>query len=105
VVPQEEARPVTTEQQAAQAEREEGALIERHVAPDPAGRGAPYARLTESGAPVWALVAYHQGDAGGDVRLVAEGYGASVEAVRAALAYYRRHRAEIDAWLLLNRAA
>jgi uncharacterized protein (DUF433 family) len=99
---------VTVTDQQAQQQREEPedqALIERHVAPDPAGRGAAYARLTEAGTPVWALVAYHQGDAGGDVRLVAEGYGASAEAVRAALAYYRRHRAEIDAWLLLNRAA
>lgn len=103
-VSREEARPVATEQQQADTQGQQ-ALIERHIAPDPAGRGPAYARLRDEGTPVWALIAYYQGDAGGDVQLVAEGYGAPVEAVQAALAYYRHHQAVIDAWLLLNRAA
>jgi uncharacterized protein (DUF433 family) len=85
-------------------QREEQALIERHIAPDPAGRGAAYARLRDYGTPVWALVGYLGGDAAGGVERVAADYAVPVEAVRAALAYYARHKALIDAKLLLNAA-
>jgi uncharacterized protein (DUF433 family) len=96
---------VTTEQQlTAQAEREAQALIERHIAPDPAGRGAAYARLRDYGTPVWALIGYLGGAAAGDVEQAAADYGIPGEAVRAALAYYARHKALIDAKLLLNAA-
>ena len=94
---------MTVEQQAAQ--REDQALIERHIAPDPAGRGAAYARLKGYGTPVWALIGYLGGGAKGDVERAATDYEVPPEAVRAALAYYRRHKALIDAKLLLNRAA
>ena len=36
------------------------------------------------------------------IRAIAEGYEIPADAVRAALAYYDRHRAVIDARLLLN---
>jgi uncharacterized protein (DUF433 family) len=101
----EETGPVTvTDQQAQQREREEQALIERHVAPDPAGRGAAYAYLKDYGPSVWALIGYLGGDAAGDVERVAADYEVPAEAVRAALAYYARHKALIDAKLLLNAA-
>jgi uncharacterized protein (DUF433 family) len=102
-----EAGPVTVADQRAQqqGEREEQALIERHIAVDPAGRGPADAYLREYGTSVWALVAYLQGDAAGDLERVAADYEVPLEAARAALAYYARHKALIDARLLLNGAA
>jgi uncharacterized protein (DUF433 family) len=40
--------------------------------------------------------------AGGDIAELAEAYEVPREAVEVALAYYRQHRATIDARLLLN---
>lgn len=93
---------MTMEQQATQ--REDEALFERHIASDPAGRGVAHAHLAEYGTPVWALVAYYLGEASADVARVAADYELPVEAVHAALAYYRRYKAFIDAKLLLNAA-
>jgi uncharacterized protein (DUF433 family) len=79
-------------------------LIERHIDASwdryPGGRAD--ARLLDSGVPVWALIG--QLEAGGDLDQVAADYSLPREAVEAALAYYRRHRALIDARILLNTA-
>jgi uncharacterized protein (DUF433 family) len=101
-----EAGPVTSADQRAQQqrEREEQALIERHIAPDPAGRGPADAYLREYGTSVWALIGYLDRDAAGGVERVAADYEVPVEAVRAALAYFARHKAYIDARLRLNAA-
>ena len=93
------------DQRAQQQEREAQALIDQHIAVDPAGRGPADAYLREYGTPVWALVAYLHGDAAGDLARVAADYEVPLEAARAALAYYARHKALLDAWLLLNSAA
>jgi uncharacterized protein (DUF433 family) len=93
------------DQRAQQREREEQALIDRHIAVDPTGRGPADAYLKDYGTSVWALVAYLQGGATGDAGRVAADYEVPLEAVRAALAYYARHKAHIDARLLLNGAA
>lgn len=94
---------MATEQQH-QADLQDPTLIERYIAVDPADRGPADARVAEYGTPVWALVAYYLGDADGDVAQVAADYELPVEAVHAALAYYQRYKAFIDAKLLLNAA-
>jgi uncharacterized protein (DUF433 family) len=106
----EEAGPVSVADQRAQQQREREAreaqaLIDRHIAVDPDGRGPADAYLKDYGTSVWALVAYLQGGAAGDARRAAADYEVPLEAVRAALAYYARHKAHIDARLLLNSAA
>ena len=80
----------------------EAELIRRHIIPDPSGFEVADARLREFGTPVWALVAYLD-VAQGDPERVAHDYALPREAVEAALAYYRQHRAAIDARVLLNR--
>ncbi|MGH2354416.1 MAG: hypothetical protein ACRDJN_22650 [Chloroflexota bacterium] len=82
---------------------DEDALIRRHVDPNPDGRGRDEACLIDSGTPVWALIAYLS-VAKGDAARVAHDYDVPLDAVLAALAYYRRNRKLIDARLLLNEA-
>jgi uncharacterized protein (DUF433 family) len=81
----------------------ERALIERHIALERVGDPAR-ATLRESGVPVWALVG-HWRTAGKDAAGVARAYEVPHEAVEAALAYYRRHKAEIDGRLAAIDAA
>jgi uncharacterized protein (DUF433 family) len=80
---------------------DEQALIDRYIAVDPYDHGPQDARLKDSGTPVWALIGYLEG-ASGDVARVAADYEIPLEAVQAAVAYYHRHRAPIDAKLLLS---
>lgn len=54
------------------------------------------ALIRENAVPVWAIVGYVFGT-DGDRQKTAEDYGISVEAVDAALTYYERHHAAIDA--------
>jgi uncharacterized protein (DUF433 family) len=81
----------------------EDTLIEQHIDANPRGLGPAEARLLEYGTSVWALVAYLEA-CGGDVEAVATDYEVPMEAVEAALAYYRRNKAIIDARLTLNSA-
>jgi uncharacterized protein (DUF433 family) len=77
-------------------------LIARYIDADARrGRGLSDARLREYGTPVWALIGYLRA-VGGDIDRVASDYEIPREAVEAALAYYERHKALIDARLLLN---
>lgn len=85
-------------------ERAEQILIDRYIAPARSGRGPEEATLSDSGTAVWALIGYWEG-AGGDEKQVAVDYELPVDAVRAALAYYRRHAAVINARLAANDAA
>ena len=77
--------------------------IAHHIEEDPEHRGPARARLRDSGVEVWVLVAQLPAMDGDPVRL-AEAYGVPVEAVEAALAYYRRHKRVIDAQIVLNAA-
>jgi len=63
--------------------------------------GAAGARLRESGVEIWALVAQLPAMDGDEVRLAAA-YGLPPEVVRAAFAYYQRHKELIDAQIALN---
>ncbi|MGH2460398.1 MAG: hypothetical protein ACRDIY_16210 [Chloroflexota bacterium] len=80
-------------------------LIDAFIDPDtdryPGGQAD--ARLRLSGISVWALIGYLR-VVDGNVERAAQDYAVPLEAVQAALAYYRRHRSLIDARLLLNSA-
>ncbi|MGH2535340.1 MAG: DUF433 domain-containing protein [Thermomicrobiales bacterium] len=79
------------------------ALIERYIQPDPDGFGLDRARVVvgDAAVPVWALVGHLRGSS---QRQTASDYALPAEAVVAAIAYYRRHQAVIDARLTLNDA-
>lgn len=59
------------------------------------------ARLRKYGVHVWALIGYLRA-VGDNVDQVAADYEVPRAAVEAAIAYYQRHRANIDARLILN---
>lgn len=79
------------------------ALIDAYVQADPRRPEPGEARLTAYGYPVWividALAAVDQ-----DVDRVARDYELPADAVRAAVAFYRRHREAIDAQARANAA-
>ncbi len=82
-------------------EATEQELIARWIDRGSLDRGRAEARLTDYGVSVWALVGALP-MAGGDIDRLAEAYGLPRQAVEGALAYYRQHKALIDARLLLN---
>jgi uncharacterized protein (DUF433 family) len=75
-------------------------LIARYIEPNPHKPGAAEARLRESGVSVWAIVDYWYG-VDFDKARTAHDYDIPAEAVEAALAYYKAHKALIDARLAL----
>jgi uncharacterized protein (DUF433 family) len=77
---------------------DEQKLIDKHV---DESRGIANARLHHGAVPVWALVGYLEA-AKGDKRRVAKDYDLSDDEVRAALSYYKRHKAAIDARIEAN---
>ena len=77
-------------------------LVERWIEPNPHRPGVAEAIVRGTGVPVWALVGHsrHVRDLGE----VARDYDLPSEAVAAALAYYQRHKAELDQRLAANAA-
>ena len=71
-------------------------LIKRFIEPNPHNPGADEARIARYGVPVWAVIGYLQA-VGGDEECVARDYELPIEAVGAAIAYYRHHQKIIDA--------
>jgi uncharacterized protein (DUF433 family) len=82
---------------------ETDALITDRIESDPARAGIAEARLRESAAPIWTLVAYWKATGENDAQ-VARDYQIAPADVAAALAYYRRHKALIDERIQANRA-
>ena len=78
-------------------------LIDAFVVSNPSLPGVEEARIVGYGVPVWALVA-HSTAIGGNADEVASHYALPREAVDAALAYYRRHKAALDARIAANAA-
>lgn len=78
-------------------------LIRQYIEPGSDDTGPADARVANSGVHVWALVGYLRAN-GDDVAAAAADYELPVEAVAAALLYYDRHRAAIDARLALHDA-
>jgi hypothetical protein len=89
----------------------EDALIAAWPVPDPFDRGPASARVTERGPEVWALAGYLKPAArwatrrSALLREAAADFHLPEEALRAALAFYRRHRAAIEARVAENGAA
>lgn len=75
-------------------------LIQCYIEPNPHKPGAAEARLRKSGVSVWAIVDYWYG-VNFDKTQTAQDYDLPAEAVDAALAYYKKHKALIDARLAL----
>jgi uncharacterized protein (DUF433 family) len=82
----------------------EQALIDRWIEPNPHRPDPAEAVLKSYGVSVWALVGY-LAMVCGDAARVAQDYEIPLEAVEAALAYYRRHQPLIDARIAANLAA
>jgi uncharacterized protein (DUF433 family) len=79
-------------------------LLARWIEPDAAYPGDPEAHIANTGIPVWALVGHYKAN-GQHAGLTAEDYRLPIEAIKAALAYYRGHREIIDMRLTANDAA
>jgi len=77
------------------------ALIAQYIEPNPHRGGIAEARLRDSARPIWALVAYWHA-AAQDAQRVADDYQIPLPAVDAAISYYRRHKAVIDARIAAN---
>lgn len=82
---------------------EDDALIARYVEADQLALGPSEAQIVDHGVAVWALIA-HLAAANNDKIRTAAAYDLDVDAVEAAVRYYCRHRALIDARILLNRS-
>jgi uncharacterized protein (DUF433 family) len=78
-------------------------LIAKYIEPNPNRPGADEVRLAPYGQSVWAIIGDYR-VVEGDVQEVAADYDLPVEAVEAALAYYRRHKDIIDNRLAANMA-
>ncbi len=76
-------------------------LIGRWIEPHPWRHDPAEARLRDRKISVWAIIGHLGGD-DGDLQQAADDYDIPVEAVEAAVAYYRQHRAAIDARLAQN---
>ena len=82
------------------------ALIAQHIEPhpDPVKQGHGWYRLKERGVPVYAIIGATS-PSFDNLDDVADAFGVSRDAVSAAVAYYQRHQAAIDARLSANHAA
>ena len=92
-----------TTERSADPTAQDDELIAKWIERDPYHPGKGDARVKEYGVHVWALVGHSWG-VDGDATKVAKDYDLPLEAVEAALAYYRRYaafiddRLEADAW-------
>jgi hypothetical protein len=82
----------------------EDALIEQYIEENPLRPGPADARLKDAGTAVWALVSYLDRAVGGDVARAAGDYDVPVDAMEAALTYYRQHKQAIDARIAVSAA-
>ena len=78
-------------------------MIEDYIEEDPFRPGPADARLRGSGVHVWILAAQLPAF-NGDATALAAAYHLPLEAITAALAYYRRHQKPIDALIARNAA-
>ena len=81
----------------------EDKLISEWIEPNPYKPGPAEALVLPHHVSVWALIELWLLDGGG-IRDVAQQYDLPVEAVGAAVRYYRRHKAEVEARIQRNNA-
>jgi uncharacterized protein (DUF433 family) len=93
----------TTQTGTAPIANDDPATLDRLIDPGPPFSRRDEARLAGYGTPVWAVIAYLQGPDGGVAR-TASAFHVPEISVRAAIAYYDKHRAVIDARIVLNSA-
>lgn len=79
-------------------------LIDRYIELDPERPSPSEARLRDAGIHVWALIGHYLFAVGQDLTAVARDYDLPEEAVAAALAFYQKHRHEIDTRLAQNKS-
>lgn len=79
------------------------ALIQEYIEVNPYHPGPANVRLRPYAVPVWALINYWYA-ADSDAQAVASAYHLPLEAVQAAIEYYRRNVAVIDARIAANAA-
>jgi uncharacterized protein (DUF433 family) len=79
-------------------------LVARWIEPNPHKPRPAEAWVLPRHVSVWAVIRQLELDAW-KVKCVAEGFELPVEAVEAAIRYYRRHRADVDARIIRNRAS
>ncbi len=77
--------------------REKAELIAIYIARDPRHPGLYDSYLPAYGVSVWAIISRFAGENNGDIDETAADYDLPREAVEAALAFYERHTAAIDA--------
>ena len=80
---------------------DEDTLIADYIELNPDKPGLDQARIKEYGVAVWALMAYYQATSG-DINRVAADYEIPAVHIEAALAYYKRHQALLDARIAIN---
>jgi uncharacterized protein (DUF433 family) len=90
----------TTQEAGAELDADQ-TLIERWIERNRYKPGIEEAQVVRFEVPVYALIGYLEA-AGGDADRVARDYDVPREAVDAAIAYYRRHTAAIDARITAN---
>ena len=93
---------MATTDAAQQARPDDAAGPDVTIALDPHRPGIQRARLVAYGVPVWALIGYmgREGiDDETEVERTAHDYSLPIEAVRAAVAFYREHACAIDTLL------
>ena len=78
-------------------------LITQHIETNPQRPAVSEARLVHYGVPIWAIIGYLEAVHWDESR-AAEAYDVSIEAVQAAVAFYRLHKSDIDARLAANAA-
>ena len=81
--------------------RDETALMQRYIEPNPHRPGLDDARLISYGVPVWALIGHFLA-IGQDRVQTAVDYDIPLEAMDAALAYYACHKPVIEARIAAN---
>ena len=83
------------------ASNDDGALIARYIKPDPDRPGRAYAYFPDYGYSV-ARIIRDVNSANGDIAATARHWEMPDDAVRAAVAFYRRYRDFIDARILIE---
>lgn len=79
----------------------EDELIAKHIGPNPNKPWPGEEVVRGSYVPVWSIVGYNEAY-NGDTAEVASGFDVPVEAVEAALVFYRRHKCIIDSRIAAN---
>lgn len=79
------------------AEQEKSELIARYIERNPNKPAVYDARLNPYGVSIWAIASHFETVNGSDLDRAAAEYGVPREAIEAALAFYERYKAAIDA--------